>query len=115
MGKPCFLKLTKIFAFALLGAAAAIAAFAVLSSPATAAPGGGGGGRTEKPWDTDNLRYTQGSNTYTAKNFRVPYHKYSGYAAGTASQAAKAACRGGGIADGFFQTDAARDATISLS
>ena len=107
MGKPCFSRIIKFFAIALLGAATAIAAIAVLSSPA-AAQRGGGGGRTEKPWDTDNLRYTQGGTTYTAKNFRVPYHKYGSYATDTtASAAAKAACRGGGIADGFFQTDAA--------
>ena len=108
MGKPCFSRIIKFFAIALLGAAAAIAVIAVLSSPATAQAPGGGGGDTEKPWDTDNLRYTQGSTTYTAKNFRVPYHKYGSYATDTtASAAAKAACRGGGIADGFFQTDTA--------
>ena len=102
------MKLTKFFAFALLGAAADVAAIAVLSSPAIAAPGGGGGDVPEKPWDTDNLRYWQGSTLYTAKNFRVPYHKYGSYATDTtASAAAKAACRGGGIADGFFQTDTA--------
>ena len=107
MGKPYFSRIIKFFAIALLGAAAAITAIAVLSSPA-AAQGGGGNRPTPKPWDTDNLRYTQGSTTYTAKNFRVPYHKYGSYATDTtASAAAKAACRGGGIADGFFQTDAA--------
>ena len=108
MGKPCFSRIIKFFAIALLGAAAAIAVIAVLSSPATAQAPGGGGGDTEKPWDTDNLRYTQGSTTYTAKNFRVPYHKYGSYATDTtASRRAKNACQGGGIADGFFQTDAA--------
>ena len=105
MGKPCYFRIIKFFAIALLGVAAAITAIAVLSSPATAqAPGGDDKGKIpEKPWDTDNLAYS----TYSARNFRVPYHQYSGYATGTASAAAKAACRGGGIADGFFQTDAA--------
>ena len=105
MGKPCFYKAIKFFAFALLGAATAIAAVAVLSSPASADPSGGGGGLgDEYPWDTDNLAYS----TYSARNFRVPHHKYAGYAAdGTASDAAKAACATGGVADGFFQTDTA--------
>lgn len=102
MGKPCFFRIIKFFAVALLGAAATIAAIAVLSSPVAARPGEGDS-RTEKPWDTDNLAYS----TYSARNFRVPHHQYSGYAAGTGSTAAKAACRTGGIADGFFQTDTA--------
>ena len=44
MGKPCFSKAVKFFAFALLGAATAIAAIAVLSAPAVADPSGGDGG-----------------------------------------------------------------------
>ena len=91
MGKPCFSRIVKFFAIALLGAAAAIAAVAVLSSPAAADPsGGGGGGRTEKSWDTDNLRYGR----YNARSFNVPFHKYGGYS--------ETACQSG-VADAFFQ------------
>lgn len=92
MGKPCFSKLTKFFAFALLGAATAIAAIAVLSTPATAQAPGGGGDSDDYPWDTDNLRYS----TYTAKTFGIPFHDYSGYSGVDACQS--------GVADGFFQT-----------
>ena len=108
MGTPCYSGISKFFAIVLLGAAAAIAAIAVLSSPAAARTGGGGNAIDEHPWDTDNLVYTQGSNSYSAKNFRVPHHQYTGYATSTtASDAAKAACGTGGVADGFFQTDSA--------
>ena len=93
MGKPCFSKLTKFFAFALLGAATAIAAIAVLSSPAAAKGGGGGGLGDKYPWDTDNLRYTSGR--YNAQSFNIPYHKYGGYSGVAACQS--------GVADAFFQ------------
>ena len=95
MGKPCFSKLTKFFAFALLGAATAIAAVAVLSSPASADPSGGGGGGfgSLKPWDTDNLRYE----SYNARSFNIPFHKYGSYSGVAACQK--------NVADGFFQTD----------
>ena len=94
MGKLCFSKLTKFFAFALLSAATAIAAVAVLSSSASArTPGGGGGFGTPYPWDTDNLRY----GSYNAKSFNIPFHKYSGYSGVAACQK--------NVADGFFQTD----------
>ena len=95
MGKPCFSKLTKFFAFALLGAATAIAAVAVLSSSASADPsGGGGGGDPLFAWDTDNLRI---GSTYSAKSFNIPFHKYGGYSGVAACQSS--------VADGFFQTD----------
>ena len=94
MGKPCFSKITKFFAFALLGAATAIAAIAVLSTSATAQnPGGGGGFGTLKSWDTDNLRY----GSYNAKSFNIPFHDYGGYSGVAACQK--------NVADGFFQTD----------
>ena len=57
-----------------------------------------------KPWDTDNLAY----GGYSARNFRVPFHEYAGYAAfsftdNTTFQArAREACQSA-IADGFFQ------------
>ena len=64
---------------------------------------------TTKPWDTDNLVYTQGTASYSAENFRVPFHQYGGYStASGASPSAKEACRPGGIADAFFQTDSGR-------
>ena len=92
MGKPCFFRIIKFFAIALLSAAAAITAIAVLSSPAAAVPGGGGGFGTTKPWDTDNLRYGR----YNAKSFNIPFHKYGGYSGVAACQS--------GVADGFFQS-----------
>ena len=102
MGKPSFSKFAKFFAFALLGAATAIAALAVLSSPAAAQNGGGGGFGTLKPWDTDNLAY----GGYSARNFRVPFHEYGGYSAFVFSGdavfqgRAREACQSA-IADGF--------------
>ena len=95
MGKPCFLKLTKFFAVALLGTAATIAAVAVLSTPAAAtghdSRQGGGGDTDDYPWDTDNLRY----GSYNAKSFNIPFHKYGGYSGVAACQS--------GVADAFFQ------------
>ena len=93
MRKPCFSKLTKFFAFALLGTATAIAAIAVLSTPAAAHNHGGGGDSNDYPWDTDNLRY----GSYNARSFNIPFHKYSGYSGVAACQK--------NVADGFFQTD----------
>ena len=93
MGKLSFSKVIKFFAFALLGAATAIAAVVALSSPADAAEGGGGVGRTPKPWDTDNLRYAGGQ--YSARSFNVPFHRYGGYSGVAACQS--------GVADAFFQ------------
>ena len=93
MGKPCFSKAVKFFAFALLGAATAIAAVAVLSTPAAAHNHGGGNRPTPKSWDTDNLRY----GSYNAKSFNIPFHKYGGYSGVAACQSS--------VADGFFQTD----------
>ena len=131
MGKPCFSKAVKFFAFALLGAATAIAAVAVLSSPASADPSGGGGGDvTEKSWDTDNLRYSVGENRYSARTFGIPFHEYDGYTVRTETYRRAAGCIGfydengnpqqacwsesdvtrnnepcqSGVADGFFQT-----------
>ena len=64
---------------------------------------------TTKPWDTDNLVYTQGTASYSAENFRVPFHQYGGYrTTAGASPAAREACRSGGVADAFFQTDSGR-------
>ena len=102
MGKPCFSKAVKFFAFALLGAATAIAAVTVLSTPAGAtghdSRQGGGGGRTEKNWDTDNLRF----GSYTSASFRVPSHDYGRLA----DRYSHDACDRGGVADGFYQTKA---------
>ena len=93
MGKPCFSKAVKFFAFALLGAATAIAAIAVLSAPAVADPSGGDGGDvTEKNWDSDNLRF----GGYTSASFRIPSHSYGTSATPRYSHAA---CGYGGAAD----------------
>ena len=75
MGKPCFSKLTKFFAIALLGTATAIAAIAVLSTPATAHNHGGGVKNDLFAWDTDNLA----GGGLSAKNYRIPFHDYSKY------------------------------------
>ena len=94
MGKPCFSKIAKIFAIALLGAAATIVAIAVLSSSAAADPSGGGGGDgTLYRWDTDNLNYSGRG----AVAFNIPFHKYGGYSGVAACQK--------NVADSFFQTD----------
>ena len=81
MGKPCFSKAVKFFAFALLGAATAIAAIAVLSTPAAAHSHNDGRGNdgTLKEWDTDNLsRWVSSSfGRAGARNYRIPYHNYS--------------------------------------
>ena len=74
MGKPCFSKLTKFFAIALLAAATAIAAIAVLSTPAAAVQDGGGVKNDLFAWDTDNLA----ASGVSAKNYRIPFHDYSG-------------------------------------
>ena len=95
MGKPCFSKAIKFFTLALLGAAATIAAIAVLSSPAAANQEGGGNRPTPKPWDTDNLRYADGS--YNAQSFNIPFHNYDSYSG-------VAACKKN-VADAFFQAD----------
>ena len=98
----------RTFLSACLAAAALAAAFLAaiaLAAPAAAAPNGGNGNfSTEKPWDTDNLAY----GGYSARNFRVPFHEYAGYASfsftdNTTFQArAREACQSA-IADGFFQ------------
>jgi len=93
MRKLRFSSIVKFFAIALLGAAATIAAIAVLSSPAATIEIGGGGKVTTKSWDTDNLRYE----SYNAKSFNIPFHDYGGYSG-------VVACRKN-VADGFFQTD----------
>ena len=135
MGKPCFFKAVKFFAFALFGAATAIAAVAVLSTPAAATghgndQGGGGGFGEAKSWDTDNLRYSVGRNSYSARTFGIPFHEYDSYAVRTETYRRPAGCIGfydengnpqqacwsesdvtrnnepcqSGVADGFFQT-----------
>ena len=100
----------RFFVCAGLSALALTAAFlsaVILAAPA-AAKDGGGGDIDEKPWDTDNLVYTQGTVSYSAENFRVPFHQYRGYSTSAgASPAAKEACAPGGVADAFFQTDTA--------
>ena len=93
MRKSYFSKTIKFFALALLGAATAIAAVAVLSSPASARTPGGGSGDTTKSWDTDNLRYADGS--YNARSFNIPFHNYDSYSGVFACQK--------NVADAFFQ------------
>ncbi len=101
----------KVFRHVCLAAIAIAAAFfaaITLANTAVAQNPGGGGDIDEKPWDTDNLVYTQGTVSYSAENFRVPFHQYRGYSTSAgASPAAKEACAPGGVADAFFQTDTA--------
>ena len=95
MGKLCSSKIIKFVALALLGAAAAIAAIAVLSSPLPASDNlqglNTGDNRNTKMWDTDNLQY----GIFTARSFNVPFHDYGGYSGVAACQS--------GVADAFFQ------------
>lgn len=95
---------------------AAFLAAIALAAPAAADNhiDGGGNDTTVKPWDTDNLRYRG----YSARNFRIPFHEYAGYAAFTDNTTfqsrAREACQSA-IADGFFQTGGSVGAkTISL-
>ena len=41
--------------------------------------GGNDNGDPSFSWDTDNLRYSVGGNSYTAKSFNIPFHDYDGY------------------------------------
>ena len=57
-----------------------MAAIAVLSSPAVAHNHGGGGGKvSDKPWDTDNLRF----GNYSAKSLAIPHYGSQGVRSGT--------------------------------
>ena len=109
MGFSWFAKIFRYICLAAIAIAAAFFAAITLANTAVAQNPGGGSKPTTKPWDTDNLAYTQGTGSYSAKNFRVPHHRYGGYATATgASASAKEACAPGGIADAFFQTDSGR-------
>ena len=100
-----FSKIFRCALFALAGLAAVFAAALMLTAPASALLPGIGNGYTTKPWDTDNLAY----GSYSAENFRVPFHQYRGYAtASGVSSTAREACQPGGVADAFFQTDSGR-------
>ena len=109
MGFSWFAKIFRYVCLAGIAVAAAFVVAVILANPAAADPSGGGGSKpTTKPWDTDNLVYTQGTVSYSAENFRVPFHQYRGYStAAGASPAAREACAPGGVADAFFQTDTA--------
>ena len=100
MGLPCFSKIIRYASLALVGSVVAIAAIIALSSPA-AAEDGDGGNRSEKSWDTDNLRY----GSYSAKSFNIPFHDYSGYSGVDACQSY--------VADGFFQAGYADSANVT--
>jgi len=115
MGKPCFSKAVKFFAFALLGMAIAIAAIAVLSSPAAAdshTRGGGGGRVEERAWDTDNLKI---GCTYSARSFAVPHYGSQGDPARTGTRTSglltltenHSPCQPA-VMDGFFQNKASQ-------
>ena len=108
MGFSWFAKVFRYVCLAAIAVAAAFFAAITLENTAVAQNPGGGGDVDEKPWDTDNLVYTQGTTSISARNFRVPFHQYRGYSTATgASAAAREACAPGGVADAFFQTDTA--------
>ena len=105
MGSCSLAKLLRLACLAAIASAAAFLAAIALAAPAAADNhiDGGGNDTTVKPWDTDNLRYRG----YSARNFRIPFHEYAGYAAFTDNttfqSGAREACQSA-IADGFFQT-----------
>lgn len=72
-------------AFAGLAATAiAVAITVAATSAATSAqnpPRGGGGDVSEKPWDTDNLRFDIGATSYTARSFAIPHYSDMGSSA----------------------------------
>jgi len=129
MGFPCFSKICRYGMLAAVGLAAAAVAVIALAPPASAQDGGGGADPLFA-WDTDNLLYTAGESSYSARTFGVPFHEYSGYAVGTETYRRPAGCIGfydenddpqqacweasdvtvdnepcqSGVADGFFQT-----------
>ena len=114
MGKPCFSKAVKFFAFALLGAATAIATIAVLSTPAAAHShnDGGGGDSDDYTWDTDNLKI---GSTYSARSFAVPHYGNQGDPARTGTRTSglltltenHSPCQPS-VMDGFFQNSASQ-------
>ncbi len=108
MGFSWVAKIFRHVCLAAIAVAAAVLVAITFANPAAARNPGGGNGDTTKPWDTDNLVYTQGTVSYSAENFRVPFHQYRGYSTDAgASAAAREACAPGGVADAFFQTDTA--------
>ena len=108
MGFSWFAKVFRYVCLAAIAVATAFFAAITLENTAVAQNPGGGGDVDEKPWDTDNPVYTQGTTSISARNFRVPFHQYRGYSTATgASAAAREACAPGGVADAFFQTDTA--------
>ena len=72
-----------VMAVALFCLGIALAAFFAASGHATATVHdgnrGGGGDISLKSWDTDNLRYTVGDNSYTARTFGGTFYEYGGY------------------------------------
>ena len=87
MGFSC---ITKIFRYGILAAIALAAAFLAalwLTANPAAAQRDGGDDVSLKSWDTDNLRYSTALNHFSARNFRVPYHRYGGYVSSVEAKA----------------------------
>ena len=101
MGKVCFSKILRYTCLAAIAVAAAFLAAITFANPASADPNDGGGNLDGlKSWDTDNLsRWVGYYQSVGPKNYRIPYHDYSGYS----SSGSHAACRSR-VADAFFQT-----------
>ena len=74
MGQSRFFRCACLAAVTL---AAAFIAAIISANPAAADHHNRGGGNEPslKSWDTDNLRY----GSYSARNFRIPFHQYGGY------------------------------------
>ena len=82
MGKVCFSKCFRYACLAAVTLAAAFLAATAFANTASAAGETGGGNRDGlKSWDTDNLsRFVSSSfGRAGARNYRIPYHNYSGY------------------------------------
>ena len=101
MGFPAFAKFFRYGMLAAVGLAAAVVAAIALATPASAVRPGLDHALPELV-DTDNLKYSAGGYTYSAKSFGIPY--LDGVNRGTES-----ACGSGGVADAFFQRSAIRN------
>ena len=100
MGFPAFAKFLRYGVLAVVALAAALLAAIALANPASAR----GGGDQELPElvDTDNLKYSAGGYTYSAKSFGIPYLEPN-------NRGGESACGGSGVADAFFQRSSIRN------
>ena len=100
MGFPAFAKIFRYGILAAVPLVAGLLAAIALASPASAQRGGDYG--SPELVDTDNLKYSAGRYTYSAKSFGIPYLEPN-------NRGSEAACGGGGVADAFFQRSSIRN------